>query len=153
MANDVTSANATAILTVDELYPSGVKLEQFSADNALTMSDDTIAEARMGVDGQMVAGYTPAIKTVNVILEPSSPSMKVFSDIYKASQTNRRVYKLALTLTLPAIGKTFNFVNGVMTQGKFAPDLGKTLQSQTFQISFEKVTESQSALSGGVLRL
>lgn len=29
---DVTSANAQLVLTVDELYPSGIQLQQFSAD-------------------------------------------------------------------------------------------------------------------------
>ena len=51
MSFDITSANATLILTVENLYPSGVKIEGFSTDSSFAMDDDTIAETHMGVDG------------------------------------------------------------------------------------------------------
>lgn len=56
----ITSANAILILTVEELYPSGVQIEKFASDDAFSSDNVTIAEVRMGVDGQLAAGYTPA---------------------------------------------------------------------------------------------
>ena len=55
MSFDITSANATLILTVENLYPSGVKIEGFSTDSSFAMDDDTIAETHMGVDGKLTA--------------------------------------------------------------------------------------------------
>jgi uncharacterized protein YfaS (alpha-2-macroglobulin family) len=54
--NDITSANLAAYMTVRELYPAGFELQQFSVNNAVAQGDDTYAETRMTVDGQMVAG-------------------------------------------------------------------------------------------------
>jgi hypothetical protein len=137
---NITSADSTAVLSVEELYPSGVLLEQYSTDAAVSQGDDTIAETRMGVDGQMVAGYVPSIKTVTVTLEASSPSIKVFNDIYQASQANRRFYKLRLTVSVPALKRTITYSEGVLKTGKFMPDINKTLQPVAFQIDFGKVS-------------
>ena len=60
---DLTSANAVVILSVDELYPNGVQIQGFSTDSSFAVDDATIAEARMGVDGKLSAGYTPAPRT------------------------------------------------------------------------------------------
>jgi len=135
---NVTSADSTAVLTVEELYPSGVVLEQYSTDAAIAQGDETIAETRMGVDGRMVAGYVPSIKTVTVTLEASSPSIQVFNDILQASQTNRRFYRLGLAVTIPALGKTVTFSAGVLKTGKFMPDINKTLQPIAYAMDFEK---------------
>ena len=45
----ITSANAILILTVEELYPSGVQIEKFASDDAFSSDNVTIAEVRMGV--------------------------------------------------------------------------------------------------------
>ena len=60
----LTSADATIILSVNELYPNGVKLEGFSTDAMMATEDVTIAEARMGVDGRLSAGYIPSPKNI-----------------------------------------------------------------------------------------
>ena len=35
MLGNITSANATIIMTVEELFPAGVRLEQFATDQSL----------------------------------------------------------------------------------------------------------------------
>ena len=49
---DITSANATAVLTVDKLYPAGIELEMFGTDQAISQESLEIAQTRM------VAGCT-----------------------------------------------------------------------------------------------
>lgn len=53
---DITAANASAVMTIEELYPNGLKLERFSTDAAIVADSQQIAETRMGVDGHMAAG-------------------------------------------------------------------------------------------------
>lgn len=55
---DITSANASAVMTIEELYPNGLKLERFSTDAAIVADSQQVAETRMGVDGFMAAGVT-----------------------------------------------------------------------------------------------
>ena len=71
---DVTSANAQLVLTVDELYPSGIQLQQFSADGIFSSDSIEMAETRRSVDGYMVAGVIKNISSVTLTLEASSPS-------------------------------------------------------------------------------
>ena len=45
---NITDADAIIILTVDNLYPSGVQIQGFSTDTAWTAGDATIAEGTYG---------------------------------------------------------------------------------------------------------
>lgn len=136
---NITAADASIIMTVDELYPQGVTLEQFSTDAAVAASDDTVAETRMGVDLQMVAGYVDSIKTVTITLEPSSPSIEYFDNLIKASRMNKTCYWITLNITLPALNKCITFSNGVLKTGKLLPDVRNVLDPVTYTIDFEKV--------------
>ena len=46
---DITSANASAVMTIEELYPNGLKLERFSTDAAIVADSQQVAETRMGI--------------------------------------------------------------------------------------------------------
>ena len=139
MNKNVTSANAVAVMTAADLFPQGFRLEQFSSDASFSQGDDTIAETRMGVDGHMVAGFTPSIKTVTITLEPSSPSLEYLETIYKASQQNLKTYEIGLIITMPALNKVRTYSGGVMKTGKILPDGQKTLAPIAFTFDFEKV--------------
>ena len=80
--NNITSANATAYMVVKDLYPTGFALNNFSTDQAVDQSEDTIAETRMGVDGYMAAGYVPSIKAVTIQFEAASPSVQYLNNLY-----------------------------------------------------------------------
>ena len=135
--NDITSANLAAWMTVKELFPAGFPLQMFSTSNAIAQGDDTKAETRMSVDGKMVAGYTPTIKTITIVMEPSSPSIKYMDTWQKAEATGLRKYWCDLTMTYPATGKVYKYRNGVMKTGKLTPDAQATLQPITYTFDFE----------------
>lgn len=140
MFNNITSANANAILRVAELYPAGIVLQNYATDQAITQDDDQIAETRMGIDGKMSAGYKPSIKIVNITLEPGSSSIVLLNDVYIASQTNLRPYNMELLINLPALDTTYTYTNGIMYSFKILPDINNVLQPVTCTIHFEKVT-------------
>ena len=104
---DITAANASAVMTVEDLYPNGIKLERFSTDAAIVADSQQIAETRMGVDGKMAAGVTPNIYPVTVTLEANSPTATSFSTIYEAMTANKRLYVCNLTIKIPSIGRTY----------------------------------------------
>lgn len=88
---DVTSANAQLVLTVDELYPSGIQLQQFSADGIFSSDSIEMAETRRSVDGYMVAGVIKNISSVTLTLEASSPSasaLEYVRDCMEAMHSN-----------------------------------------------------------------
>ena len=134
---DLTSANAVVILSVDELYPNGVQIQGFSTDSSFTVDDATIAEARMGVDGKLSAGYTPAPRTVTITLEANSPSLPILSNIVEASQVTRKPFKCQMYITIPALGKEYTLANGVLQTGHTIPDGKKVLDPTAWTFIFE----------------
>ena len=142
MAFDITSANATLILTVENLYPAGVKIEGFSTDNSFAMDDDTIAETHMGVDGKMTAGFTPSEKSITITLDAGSPSYEVLCNIYNTSKTNMTVLETSMQITVPALGKEFSLKNGVMISGHPVQSGEKVLGNTAWTFHFGKFESS-----------
>lgn len=138
--NNITSANATAYMVVKDLYPAGFVLNNFSTDQAIDQSEDTIAETRMGVDGYMAAGYVPSIKAVTIQFEAASSSVQYLNNLYLASQKNRRTYEITLVVRVPAVNKTYTYSGGVLKTGKLLPGLKKVLDPVSYGFDFEKVS-------------
>ena len=136
---DITAANASAVMTVEDLYPNGIKLERFSTDAAIVADSQQIAETRMGVDGKMAAGVTPNIYPVTVTLEANSPTATSFSTIYEAMTANKRLYVCNLTIKIPSIGRTYQFSNGVLQTANPMPALNKVLAPTTWVFHFESM--------------
>lgn len=134
MSMDITSANATVILSCD-LFTE--YLQQFSTDTAYEGEDDQVAETRMGVDGKLVAGMTPSIKAVTIHLEASSPSVENLTLLKQAMTTNRKIYECSLVIMLPSIGKRITYSNGVLQSAKDLPDGKKILDPTNWTFHFE----------------
>lgn len=118
---NITSANAQMYLVVDQLYPAGVPITNFSADSMMTSDDMEIAQVRMGVDGGMAAGYVANPYAVTITLEASSPSLETMQSILQAMKVNKRTYECKLVLTIPASGQVHVWSHGVLTNGNPVP--------------------------------
>lgn len=136
MNQDITSANATAILTVDGLYPAGFPLLMFGADAALNQDTVQVTDTRMGVDGFMVAGYTPSIKVVTITLEAASPSRTYLMNYWRAMETARKPFKCTLVCTLPAIFAVYTWTDGVLREGSSFPSMAQLLEPTTWTFHF-----------------
>lgn len=90
---NITSANATAVLVVETVFPNGIELQQFSTDQAISMDNITMAVTRMGVDGKMAAGYVPSIYPITIMLEASSPSAAFLWQISASMQQAKDLYE------------------------------------------------------------
>ena len=132
---DITSANATVALSVGGLF--SVNLENFSADSSFTSDTVQAAETRMGVDGHMAAGFTPAIKTVTINLEAGSPSTEYLQLLKQAQETNLKPYKVQMIISIPAIGKRYSYSNGVLQSYKDIPDGQNVLSPTQWVFHFE----------------
>lgn len=142
MSLDITSANATIALSCS-LFSTN--LQQFSADTSYEGDEEQMAETRMGVDGKMVAGQTPSIKTVTVHLEASSPSMQYLVLLKQSMETNRKIYPCNMVISIPSLGKKITYSNGVLQSAKDTPDGKKVLDPTSWTFHFE----SKSVEGGG----
>ncbi|MDA8485847.1 hypothetical protein NNO07_22500 [Pseudomonas resinovorans] len=136
---NITSANASGTLIVDELFPSGITLDTFATDAALAADEETIAETRMGVDGKMAAGYIPSIKTLTLSLEPFSPAAKALDLVASKSRQAMDVYNVNLVFSVPALKQVWTYRNGCLKSLKTIPDVKKVLDIRTFKFDFEGI--------------
>jgi len=144
MANsfDITSANCTLFLTVEEIYPGGIELQRFSTDQAFSQGETQIAETRMGVDGGMSAGFTPNIKAVTVMLEPNSDSYDALAKLYKAMETNRKIYSCTLVARAPALGIEWSWSEGTLQTGTIVPSAQRVFAPTTWVFHFQTLDTS-----------
>lgn len=136
---DVTSANAQLVLVVDELFPSGIQLQQFSADGVFSSDSIDMTETRRSVDGIMVAGVIKNISSVSVTLEASSPSVADLEYLRDCMEANNKPYECTLTCFIPSLNVTRTFVRGVL---KSAPPISaaqRTMQPTQWGFDFERV--------------
>lgn len=151
MNRNITSANAKLICVVEGLYPAGFEVQQFASDQSFSQSDVAIAETRMGVDGIMVAGYTPAIKTVQLTLEASSPSYNYLAMYWRAVEQQRNPIWCTLVATIPSISQVYTWTHGVLKQGTIVPAGKKILDPTSWTFDFELLTiTGYNAITQGV---
>lgn len=146
MANvygNITSANATAVLVVETIFPNGIELQQFSTDQAVSMDNITMAVTRMGVDGKMAAGYVPAIYPITIMLEASSPSAAFLWQISASMQQAKDLYECTLTARIPSINRTYIWSGGVLKTGTLFPSEKQVLDPTTWQFDFAQMTVSE----------
>lgn len=134
---NITSANAQMYLVVDQLYPAGVPITNFSADSMMTSDDMEIAQVRMGVDGGMAAGYVANPYAVTITLEASSPSLETMQSILQAMKVNKRTYECKLVVAIPASGQVHVWSHGVLTNGNPVPAPKKVLDPTSWKSQFQ----------------
>lgn len=136
MNQDITSANAVAYMTVDLLYPAGFQLQMFGADAGINQDTVQVADTRMGIDGYMVAGYTPSIKVVTITLEPPSPSKTYLSNLWRTMESTRRTYNCKLVCTLPSLYSIYTWTGGVLIEGSAFPNMAQMLEPTVWTFHF-----------------
>lgn len=139
----ITSANSVFSLMVVGLFPTPVKIQGYAADTAFTTDPVQSAEAIMGVDAKMSAGYTPSPRKLKVKLQADSDSVAIFDQWFDASQAQREIYYANATIDIPSLGKSFALTKGVLTSYKQIPDAKKVLDAPEYEITWELVTPSR----------
>lgn len=102
--NNITSANASISITS---ALGNLDFDKFSADSALSAEAVKCVQTRIGVDGQISAGYVPTIKHFTVDFEASSSSIPYLMNLAQLIETSKTPQPVVITVTLPAIGKKF----------------------------------------------
>lgn len=138
---DITSANASMVMIVEDFYPAGVPITNFSTDQMIDGDEHEYAQARMGVDGGMAAGFVPNPWNVTVSLEASSPSLKVMQTLAQAMVTNKCTYEVSLIITVPALNQVHAYRKGVLLTGKDLPGIRKTLEPTQWKFTFAKYNQ------------
>lgn len=135
--NNKTSANVVAILTIEQVAPSGIRLEQFSTDAGVAVDAVQEVQAEMTLDGQLTVGYTPNPYVVNLTIQPTSPVVPYLREAQLVQKAMKTPLGAGLTVYYPATDRTYNFVNGVITQMTPMPAANRVQDPITVQLTFE----------------
>lgn len=136
----ITSANSVLMLAVGLVFPVPQKIEGYASDDAFAVDAHEPAEAVMGVDGRMSAGWLPTMRVQTVSIQADSPSLFLFDTWATAQDVAREVFYADGTLILPAIGKKYALTRGVLTSMKTHPDAKKTLQPMQYRITWQSIS-------------
>lgn len=140
----ITSANSKLTLTVRNsagIVVGPFTVEGYAQDTAFNVEPVDSAEAIMGVDGKMAAGYLPRITKFAVNLMANSPSVLLFDAWDNAQKALGDILVADGFLATPSLGKAFALVKGAMTRLSPVPSARKTFsEPQVFELSFESVT-------------
>ena len=139
----ITSANSVFSLAVLGLFPTPIKLQGYSADAAFTSDPVVSAEAHMGVDGHLSAGYTPQPRKMKIKFQADSDSVNIFDQWFNAEQAQRELYFANATIDIPALGKSFACRKGVLTSYKQVPDAKKVFDPVEMEITWESITQDR----------
>jgi hypothetical protein len=121
------------------LAGAGFPVQGYASDDAFTFDAVDSAEARMGVDGIMSAGYLPRMNKQAITLQADSPSIAAFEALIGAQDTLREVILLDGILTLPATGRSYALVKGVLTRLTPVPPAKKVLEPVSYEITWNLV--------------
>ena len=135
----ITSANASVVLSIPDVFNVDQILAGFAADDAFTQQAFKMTEQRMGVDGILSAGYTPSPKPFGITFQPDSPSILVFDTWGLAHIAAKEALQASMVITMPSIGKAFNFNVGWLDDFKALPDAKKVLEPQTYTIIWQDI--------------
>ena len=138
----ITSANTIFTIAIANLYPTPVQLQNYSADDILDIEAIVAAEAMMGVDGILSAGYVnnPVVQTINLM--GSSNSNIVFETWYFSAKAQQDVYSATGVITYPSINRKYTMNNGYLTSIAPMSDAKKVLQPRKFVITWESCQPS-----------
>ncbi len=135
----ITSANAFYGLVVVGLFPTPQQLQGFATDDIFDTASLAPAETMMGVDGKLSAGfvYVPIVQTIS--LQADGNSNTLFEAWYAAQIAAGETYRCNAIVRLPAVGRSYQMLNGVLTGYVPIADAKKVLQPRKYQITWERV--------------
>ncbi len=143
MAKTITSANSVFTLAIPGLFNVPVQLQKYAADDAFSTDPIASAEAVIGVDGYKSAGFVFNLIKMKISIQPDSPSLDIFYEWIKAMQSQREDMPCSAAIDLPSIGKSFNCINGSLTQYPPIPNVKKVLQAMQFEITWERIEPAE----------
>lgn len=136
----ITTANASVILAIPDVYPTPQLLSGYATDDMFTHDSFKMTEQRMGVDGILSAGFTPNPKVIHITFQADSPSIQVFEDWGAAHEAAQEALPGTLSIALPSTGKLFVCTTGWLDDYKKLPDAKKVQEPQTYSIVFQNIT-------------
>jgi len=141
---NITSANATILLSVPLLFPVPFQLQKFGADNIYGTDPIQVGETVMSVDGRLTAGFVNAPTKQAYELLADSESNFFFDQIAMREKADQTKYEINGVVLLTSVLTKWTMTRGFLTIWQPIPDAKKVLQSRKHTIEWERVVPTPS---------
>lgn len=135
----ITSVNAVYMLVIPAVFPVPQQLQGFSADDIFDSEALASAEALMGLDGVLSAGFVFVPIKQGISLQADSPSNVVFDAWWTAQQVAKEVFPASAIINLGSIRRTYALATGWLTTYPALPDAKKTLTPRKYGITWGNI--------------
>ncbi len=142
MPINITSANSSLRIVVPEFYPGGFTVDDFAADSIFEVAALDTKEELMSADGKYHAGYIFNPTTLTISLAPTSSAGFRIDAWQSAERAAVASFGCNAVITIPALSKKYNLVNGVLFSWTITPPGQRVLGTRQAVFHFESVTGS-----------
>lgn len=134
---NITSANST----VSALTPVGnISFEGYATDRKWAQEAIEYIERERSADGKLVVAFVPQILDIKFTFSAGSPTLTKLDALDQAQRLARAPLPIpSLTISLPALGKKFQCINGVMVAKPLIPGAAKKLESVEVTFTFDDI--------------
>lgn len=129
--NTITAANTVISFICEGIYDDWLRLTGAQSDSFLTMADITMAQTRLGVDGQQSMGWIPHEVPLTLSLEANSPSRMVMENVQNDFTRNSEVRLCKIQVYYPSI-KQRQVFSGTMVTKSGGTGVAQLLNGSTY---------------------
>ncbi len=141
---NITSANATILLSVPSLFPAPYQLQQFAADDIFGTDPIQVGQEEMGVDGHLTSGFVNMPTKQAYALMADSPANFFFDQVALREKSDQTKYVINGVVLLTSVGTKWTMTRGFLSIWQPIPDAKKVLQSRKHTITWERVVPTPS---------
>lgn len=129
--NTITAANTVIQFQCEGIYDDWIRLTGAQSDSFLAMADITMAQTRLGVDGQQSMGWIPHEVPLTLSLEANSPSRIVMENVQNDFTQNSEVRLCKIQVSYPSI-KQRQVFSGTMVSKSGGTGIAQLLNGSTY---------------------
>lgn len=141
---NITSANATILLSSPLIFPAPIQLQQFAADDIFGTEPIQVGEDMMGVDGYLTAGFVNNAVIQRYSLMADSPSNYFFDQIALQEKAQNTKFAINGVVQLTAVGTKWTMTRGFLRMYQPLPDAKKVLQARVHTIAWQSAVPTPS---------
>lgn len=141
---NITSANATILLSVPELFAAPFQLQGFAADDIFGTDPIQVGEQMMGADGRLTSGFVNVSTKQAYALMADSDSNFFFDQIAMREKVDQTKYEINGVVLLTSVGTQWTMTRGFLSIWQPLPDAKKVLQPRKHTIEWQSVRPTPS---------
>lgn len=135
----LTAANSIITIGITGIFSAAQQLQGFETDDVFSTAAVVSAVTKMGVDGNLSAGWVPTEKKQTYTIQADSPSNLIFDTWATTQEAAQELFPAFGIIVLPGIGTKYAMTKGFMTSYIPVPEVKRIMQARKFEITWQSI--------------